>query len=65
MMMTGMSSLFDDLPQSSGTIDSRKYDDIFLLAKILMNVNLEFEERRRLFKHFEKQTETEESEYSE
>lgn len=35
-------------------IDTRKYDDSFLLAKILEKVDITDEEKKKLFKHFEK-----------
>ena len=35
-------------------IDTRKYDDSFLLAKILEKVDFSDEETKKLFKHFEK-----------
>lgn len=35
-------------------IDTRKYDDCFLLAKILEKVDFTDEEKKKLFKHFEK-----------
>ena len=35
-------------------IDTRKYDDSFLLAKILEKVDFSDEEKKKLFKHFEK-----------
>lgn len=35
-------------------IDTRKYDDSFLLAKILEKVDITNEEKKKLFKHFEK-----------
>lgn len=35
-------------------IDTRKYDDSFLLAKILEKVDITGEEKKKLFKHFEK-----------
>lgn len=37
-------------------IDTRKYDDSFLLAKILEKVDFTDEETKKLFKHFEKPT---------
>lgn len=36
-------------------IDSRIYDDIFLLSKILGHVELSKEEKKKVYKHFEKQ----------
>ena len=35
-------------------IDTCKYDDCFLLAKILEKVDITDEEKKKLFKHFEK-----------
>ena len=39
---------------SSGLIDTRKYDDFFLLAKILLETKLTKEEREIVMKKFEK-----------
>ena len=41
--------------KTSGLIDTRKYDDFFLLAKILLEMDLTEEERTTLMKHFEKE----------
>lgn len=38
----------------SGLIDTRKYDDYFLLAKILIETNLNNKEKETLMKHFER-----------
>ena len=40
--------------KSSGLIDTRKYDDYFLLAKILLETKLSDEEKEVLMKHFER-----------
>ena len=40
--------------KSSGIIDTRKYDDYFLLAKILIETNLTKEEKEIVMKHFKK-----------
>lgn len=39
---------------SSGMIDSRIYDDIFLLSKILIYTPINNEERELILKHFRK-----------
>lgn len=42
------------MKKSSEIIDTREYDDCFLLAKILIEVNLTKEEKEKLMKKFKK-----------
>ena len=42
------------MKKSSGYLDSRKYDDVCLLARILASMDFKNEEKEVLLKHFER-----------
>lgn len=42
------------MKKSSGYLDSRKYNDVCLLARILASMDFEDKEKEILLKHFER-----------